>query len=108
MFKGSNDNLTIAEFNAGAEPHSSHAEFRQADALIYGLGGERDERNSPFTLMRFGEGRFHRDMERQLIADPTAALPSPFCPEARQAPPGHGYRPPSKVRKRPSYLQVVA
>jgi hypothetical protein len=111
MFQGSNDNLTIDEFNANVEPHSSAAGPLTDDALLYIYQGERHQRGMPFALMRFGVGRFHRDMERQLIAYPTAGTPSPFCPENRQAPPplaGQRYQPPSKVRKRPSYLQVVA
>jgi hypothetical protein len=106
-----NDNQTLAEFEARAEPKPSIALMHQDDptAIHYVLMGEPGQ----WGLVRVGMTKLSREMEPTFAAFPAAASPHPLCPENRLAGmvPAGMVRgaPPSKAKKPlPSYLRVVA
>lgn len=103
-----NDNQTLAEFQARAEPLPSQAELRlndptQVHYVLKGVGRQ-------FELLRVGMTKVLRHVPVQFAIFPTAAAPHPWCPEHTYTPVQTPVRkPPSKVKRElPSYLRVVA
>lgn len=111
MFVGVNDNQTLAQFQAREAPAVSKAAIDMESVTLYQFTGEQNEPGKPWSLLRAGLTKIHREMMPERMVFPSASSPHPFCP-------AHTYTPPASSPARqgakkiakplPSYLRVVA